>query len=296
MLSASRIATLFATICVCTASWAQVTPSPFNTAGPFVAYSISSGAYSGVFVPGSQWVNSNAGNATYAASIQGLGQIGVAKFGVSASGDLGTYQSGRRTYPSFAGGWSGWNDQLTFTSPLIATGGTGLVTLLLGYSWMAQLTGAAYGSAFVDINLIPVTGTGSLYASLEETISRSCVAASQCGAMSAYGQGGAVTPTWSDGVASFQLNVVIGRAYQLVVGMNALAYSRAVGDAITIDATHSLTWNGISSVTFGGAAVPYLVTSMSGANYALPVPELSTQALLLAGLGLIAGWLRKRMS
>ncbi len=63
----------------------------------------------------------------------------------------------------------------------------------------------------------------------------------------------------------------------------------------TADFGHTIAWGGFASVTSGGNPVTgYTVSSLSGFNYAAPVPEPETWAMMLAGLGLLGGLTRRR--
>lgn len=60
--------------------------------------------------------------------------------------------------------------------------------------------------------------------------------------------------------------------------------------AAEVAANNSVYWGGITKVTYQGRDVDYTVESLSGTDYrtsALPVPEASTLALMLAGLMLV---------
>jgi hypothetical protein len=258
-------------------STAALAATPFDTPGPFVEYAFDSGAYNTNrhFVTGNAWVN-DAGVSPPAGqvAITARGDTGVAKIGWSGTGSFS------------AGGWSGWNDTITIMPAAGVTAAQGTLTFQLHYDWNAQISGAGTATAFVDVNLI--SGPTSQYALVEEDITHSCSQAGQCGNMWAFGQG-TTTPTFADGVASFSFTVTFGQPLQLVIGMNL----GIQGENATViaDATHSLYWGGIRSVTVGAQQVAYQATSVSGMDYNVSaVPEVSAASLLLIGLLALAGY------
>ncbi len=243
---------------------------PFDTVGPFVQYGAPGQPLQTVF--GDEWVTAEISNANGSAGIVGRGDIGVAKIGLTSSG----------VFDSFA--WAGWNDGITLMPADPGLVGQAVqVEFNVGLDWSANLSGAATGQAFVDINLVSDSGTGWSYSWLWEDITRSCGSTGSCGDMGSESIDG-LAPSFANGVATFYFQLNLSEPYTIVVGMIASAISD--GGSISIDATNSATWAGIGNVSLGGEPLSYAVTSTTGFDYAQPspVPELPASALLLAGL------------
>jgi len=90
---------------------------------------------------------------------------------------------------------------------------------------------------------------------------------------------------------------VFGTPFEISGSLDALA--TVVGHGLAEAAfDHSWHWNGIQSLTFEGAAVPYTLTSESGTDwsrsFATPVPEPASTALFPLGLLIVGAAARMR--
>lgn len=257
--------------------------TPFDTQGPFVQYSLDAANSSAfVNVHDGQWVtasgptvlNGQVGTTT----ITALGDVGVGKFSVLASG------AGYN-----AGGWSGWHDRITITPTDSALlGQTAVVSFSMGVDWSAVIQGnpvagpdnPTVGQAYVDVNFTR-TGTPGQYANVYEDIDHSCSRPGECGSLSVFGQRTPQLPTYANGVATFYFNAILGGTYEVIFGMNAVV--SGYGGSAFVDATHSMSWGGIQSITLAAQPLAATVTSGSGLNLLSPVPEAPTTALWALG-------------
>lgn len=252
------------------------------------------------------WIQSGSG----AASIEGWSAVGTAKIGAAAEGT---------GYSTFA--WSGWTDRIAFSGGPV--GQQGVVSFNLAFDWQLSLgptqstAGGSWGEAFafVDINLMPVqpaTGEAYQYAMLGERLTLDCFSINGCTqtpgpsdpvTFETFYQGvGGGTPTAAGQIATMSFGVIYGEEYDLTVGINAAVTGQ--GTRASVNATHSLVWEGISSMTDqGGAPLAYTVSAESGADYSsrllvgapARVPE--PAPLLCIGLGgVLALIMRRRLS
>lgn len=94
-----------------------------------------------------------------------------------------------------------------------------------------------------------------------------------------------------------QFDFVFGRAMTLRATLTTSAHAWFATSAIA-DASRSVYWGGIQSVSFGDAVVDYSATSGSLTDYRLSqipqVPEPATLGLLLSGLAVVATACRRR--
>jgi hypothetical protein len=251
--------------------------SPYDTPGPFVDYSLDGTTRH--FVPGNSWVQtSGPSSPTGQISVQGAGDYGIAKIGMAGSGTFNGYA------------WSGWSDTITVQAAPGVNATQGTLTFNLQYAWNAQVSGQLTNTAaFADVNLIG--GPVNQYALVSEEILQSCTQAGQCGGLWTFGQHTS-DPIAHDGAASFSFTVNFGQPYVIAVGMNV----QMTGQDATaiIDATHSVHWGGITSVSVDSQAIGYQVTSSSGMNYVAAVPETATPVLMLVGLLALAGYSARR--
>jgi hypothetical protein len=95
----------------------------------------------------------------------------------------------------------------------------------------------------------------------------------------------------------FQFSVPAPLHVKLTVETQAVVGTEAVTATASADFAHTLTWGGFDQVkdSQGNVVTAYTVTSDSGLNYAAPVPEPSTAALLAAGLGCVSALRRQRV-
>jgi len=87
--------------------------------------------------------------------------------------------------------------------------------------------------------------------------------------------------------------------YGVAVGTNGAFGAGVVNSTATSDFGNTITWEGISTVTVGGAPVSYAMTSLSGIDWTVAaeadtIPEPTTLAVLAAGLGGLGALRRRR--
>lgn len=108
-------------------------------------------------------------------------------------------------------------------------------------------------------------------------------------------------------IVSFSTDIVLGTPFELGIFARALAGNAsatagapfAISEA-TVDFSNTISWAGISSLTLNGNPVAYSLSSASGIDwtqpYATAVPEPQTWALMLAGIGIVAGLRQRRFN
>lgn len=200
-----------------------------------------------------------------------LGQIKLSS-GFRANSNLPGYTGG------FANG--GWVETLTLQPAQAAQLGQTAI-----FSFQLHITG--------NLDALP---QGNSSTSLMLTAYRNDVSVNQIGGsghlvIGGQGQGGFPYSQTVDQIESFSVPVTLGTAFEL--GIFGLARSGAASrgpdwwSEASNDFAHTITWAGVSSVTVGGQAVAYSLSSASGVDwsgaYTAPVPEPAAAWLLALG-------------
>jgi hypothetical protein len=92
------------------------------------------------------------------------------------------------------------------------------------------------------------------------------------------------------GTFHYNVPIVLGQEFALHMGLKASASSNGSGIAggtATLSSMNSFDWLGVQGVFVDGQPVDFLVSSVSGTDWASPVPEVPMLALLLGGLGVV---------
>lgn len=228
------------------------------------------------------------GDAYGSASTLGIAEYGILKGTATATGSAEPY--GRYRAISAAS----FIDQLVFSSQG-SDGQTGYMSADIVFDRTLSNHGSAvdgYATAqlFAGTNL----GSGSYW----ETLALApwgCVPEvhDPCSLQLTSGLDGSIEQK-SATVFSVTLPVVFGKVTNLQVAfeLSAMAEYWQAQSTWTADASHSVYWGGITSVTdSSGQSLEFTISSASGTdwtkNYA-PVPEPTTWALILAGFAVVA--------
>lgn len=110
-----------------------------------------------------------------------------------------------------------------------------------------------------------------------------------------YANGATSGTNFLDDPISVSVPFTFGTTFSLRVSLQAQSAASALFGANSVaDLAHTLTWEGVTSVTAGGNPVTgYSLSSASGTNYLTPIPEPSSAALVAAA-GVLAGLRRSR--
>jgi hypothetical protein len=106
---------------------------------------------------------------------------------------------------------------------------------------------------------------------------------------------GATSGSFLNTPIQVEVPFTFGTAFTLSFTLRVVSQTTTLNGANSVsDLGHTLTWEGVSSVTAGGNPVTdYTMASASGTNYLSPIPEPASAALVVAA-GLLAGLRRSR--
>jgi hypothetical protein len=251
-----------------------------NTAQLFVSPSFSggSGPYTGL--DQQHGAASLSGSATGGRDSSGAGTSfvtwGVVKLAGEAFGSLNTTSRGI------------FRDEILITAPGVARGTVGTVS----YSIIVDgaLVAGPDGDTMSSWNLEADLGGGAFDIR---------AGARQYGADLGGEYVGTPFGTFN-GTGTFQFGIVAPLHVELTAGAQARYNQTSTTlPSASFDVAHSLYWGGISGISLNGAPLSgFSISAASGTNYidsmAPPVPEPGTLALMVAGLGLLAGLQRHR--
>lgn len=199
-----------------------------------------------------------------------MGQVGMAS----------SFRSNSQYGFTLAAATAGWNDAMVFTPQNPALNGQ-----------QALLSFDIHVSGVLDAKPTGNSGTQLAIAAYRDNGQNGFSPWSVGG----QGQGGFPYQQAVNTTVTLQLPVTLGQPFSFGLYARAVAGSASRGpnwiSESSNDFLSTITWQGISSLTFGGQPVAYSLSSQSGIDWTqpfAPVPEVPTPWLLLAGLALLA--------
>lgn len=185
-------------------------------------------------------------------------------------------------------------DELTFSN----SGLTGQLGFLTASVLVSATSGAIHGGTFLGG---PSAGTAQTNWDLVVTADSNPVLKLQKSLWESpafYSEKVNDAPGGVTGAFTVQIPFRFGTPLSLSAGASANSFAEYATASAFSNLGNSIYWGGIQSVTVDGTVVPYSLFAASGTDWTrsmAPVPEPSTYGMLLAGIGMLAFVVRRRL-